>query len=234
MRRGFLRAVFRLTSFLQRRPEFTHAEFVEYWWREHTPLAAALPGLRRYSTTRPFTATASHDGVAELYFDSREAFDRVLGPDAETAAMNDVPEFIASTDRYHLRETVHVDDRPGANERTLLADTPVTEQAGFPTAEFVVFDRPDDVSPTAFDDALAADVERSRNDHDVRWFATAEAVDSDRDHDVAFLKRTYAAGRSGSSGGDTTPAARYPRLHGIAEAAVEFAGYERTVVDELP
>jgi len=220
--------MFRLTSFLQRRPELSYPEFLDYWWREHSPIAAALPGLRRYSTTRPIEQEHTpYDGVAELYFDSREAFDRVLGPDADTEAMNDVANFIGLTDRYHLTETVHVDAERG--EDALDAAAPIVEQTQFPVSEFVVFDRVNGVTDDAFDEALAAAVERARSDRAVDWFATGTPADTDPGFEVV-LKRTY---RDPPGDRRAAPAARYPGLRELVEPRVEFAGYERTVVDEL-
>ena len=218
--------MFRLTSFLQRRPDRSHAGFLDYWWREHSPIAAALPGLRRYSTTRPIDPAATpYDGVAELYFDSREAFDRVLGPGADTEAMNDVPRFIDTTDRHHLDETVHVDGDIG--EHSLNTEVPVAEQTGFPVSEFVVFDQDAGVTDEAFDAALSAEIQRARHESEVDWFASGVPAD-DADHD-ALLKRTHSEPPERVP----TPAARYPDLRELADPTAEFAGYERTVVDDL-
>lgn len=221
--------MFRLTSFLKRRPQFSHSEFLDYWWREHSPIAAALPGLRHYSTTRPIEQENTlYDGVAELYFNSREAFDRVLGPDTDTEAINDVTNFIGSTDRYRLTETVHIDS-PELDEYTLEDSVPVVEQTQFPVSELVVFDRFDNVSAEVFDGTLSLEIERVRSDQMVSWFATGVSTDDDSGFDV-LLKRTY---QEPGEKDHSSPARKYPNLCEVAEPIVEFVGYERTVVNEL-
>ena len=59
---------------LTRREGDTPEEFRSWWLEEHAPLARQLPGLRRlvFNLTE---ADAGYDGVSELWFDSRDAFD---------------------------------------------------------------------------------------------------------------------------------------------------------------
>jgi uncharacterized protein (TIGR02118 family) len=80
-------------SLLTRRPELSHAEFVRHWVEIHAPLAHAVPGLRRYvqnhivdERSRPDipTTEVAVDGVAELWFDDREAMARAnASPEAK-------------------------------------------------------------------------------------------------------------------------------------------------------
>lgn len=214
--------MFRLTSFLRRRPEFTHEAFLERWWREHSPLAETLPGLLKYCTTRPVDPSHEYDGVAELYFDDRDAFDRVLGPDATTDAIEDVPAFIESTSRYHLQETVHVDE---VIDRPELEQGPVVEQTQFPVSTFGAFRRRDGTGVAAFETAIERAAEEARDSPAVRWFATATPTD-DADIDV-LVKRTA----DDPPAGDATPPAFEP-LAAVAAPTLTFVGYERTVVDE--
>jgi len=80
-------------SLLTRRPELTHEEFVRHWIEIHAPLAHAVPGMRRYvqnhileTRTRldiPETIV-DVDGIAETWFDDREAMDRAnASPEAK-------------------------------------------------------------------------------------------------------------------------------------------------------
>ena len=80
-------------SLLTRRPELTHDEFVRHWVEIHAPLAHAVPGMRRYvqnhvqeTRTRsdiPETAVEV-DGIAEIWFDDREAMARAnASPEAK-------------------------------------------------------------------------------------------------------------------------------------------------------
>jgi len=80
-------------SLLTRKPEITHAEFVEHWLTVHAPLAHAVPGLRRYVQShilderrRPDIPTieVEIDGIAELWYDDRAAMERaVASPEAK-------------------------------------------------------------------------------------------------------------------------------------------------------
>ena len=72
-------------SMLTRKGELSHEAFVRRWVEIHAPLAHAVPGLRRYvqshivaEPTRPDipTTDVAVDGIAELWFDDREAMAR--------------------------------------------------------------------------------------------------------------------------------------------------------------
>ncbi|MEO1065475.1 MAG: EthD domain-containing protein [Actinomycetota bacterium] len=92
----------KLTFCLRRRPDLDREEFQRYWRETHGPLVAeraATLGVRRYVQCHTLGEDGLHaalqrrnggapepfDGVAELWFDSLDAFvaDR---PDARTAA----------------------------------------------------------------------------------------------------------------------------------------------------
>ena len=61
---------------LARRDDMTHADFVRWWFDDHAPLAAQLPGVRRIVFNEVDPAD-EYDGVSELWFDSRADFDAV-------------------------------------------------------------------------------------------------------------------------------------------------------------
>jgi uncharacterized protein (TIGR02118 family) len=72
-------------SLLTRRPELTHEQFVRHWTEIHAPLAHAVPGMRRYvqnhiagTRARPDIpeTQVDVDGIAEAWFDDREAMAR--------------------------------------------------------------------------------------------------------------------------------------------------------------
>lgn len=67
--------MFKAVILLSRRDDMTREEFRRWWTEEHAPLARALPGLRRLVFNVVSDADAPYDGVSELWFDSREAFD---------------------------------------------------------------------------------------------------------------------------------------------------------------
>jgi uncharacterized protein (TIGR02118 family) len=80
-------------SLLTRKPHLSHEEFVRHWLEIHAPLAHAVPGVRRYVQNHivderhradiPTTEVAV-DGVAELWFDDRDAMARAnASPEAK-------------------------------------------------------------------------------------------------------------------------------------------------------
>lgn len=65
--------MFKAIILLSRRDDMTHDEFTTWWFDEHAPLAAQLPGVRRI-VFNACTPNDDVDGVSELWFDSEEAF----------------------------------------------------------------------------------------------------------------------------------------------------------------
>ena len=64
----------KLILLVSRLPGLTIEQFTEHWEQVHGPLAAKLPGLRRYVQNHPVLEAygvrgMSHDGYAELWFD---------------------------------------------------------------------------------------------------------------------------------------------------------------------
>lgn len=66
---------------LLKRPEgWSRERFHQWWLEEHIPLAKDIPGLRKYHVCLT-TGSTTHegrepfDGVAELWFDNREALE---------------------------------------------------------------------------------------------------------------------------------------------------------------
>lgn len=72
----------KISVFLTRRSDLTHQEFIEYWTQNHTKLLGDLPPgevqVARYVQLQPTAdaipgfATATDDGVAELWVESVE------------------------------------------------------------------------------------------------------------------------------------------------------------------
>lgn len=67
--------MFKAIILLTRREDSSPAEFRDWWLERHAALARQLPGLRRLVFNVVETDDAPCDGVSELWFDSREAFD---------------------------------------------------------------------------------------------------------------------------------------------------------------
>jgi uncharacterized protein (TIGR02118 family) len=82
---------------VKRRPEMSLAEFRSYWKEVHAPIAARLPGLRRYVQSEVIDeayslAEPKWDGAAQLWFDDPKAirayiesdyYKRESGPDTQ-------------------------------------------------------------------------------------------------------------------------------------------------------
>ena len=105
--------MFKITFCLRRRPDLTPERFDAYWRDEHAPLVrrhAEALGIRRYVQSTRFDsdlaavaakvrgAPEPFDGVAELWFDSREAmeagFSTKAGRAAGRALLEDEARFI--------------------------------------------------------------------------------------------------------------------------------------------
>jgi uncharacterized protein (TIGR02118 family) len=65
---------FKAVILLARRDDMSAEDFRDWWLRDHAPLAARLPGLRRAMFNLVDDAD-DVDGVSELWFDSRDDFD---------------------------------------------------------------------------------------------------------------------------------------------------------------
>lgn len=98
--------MFKAIILLGRRDDATHDEFAAWWLERHAPLARRLPGLRRLVFNLVETDGAPFDGISELWFDSRDAFDAAYasGIGAEVAA--------DSTAHVATRVRLFVEERP--------------------------------------------------------------------------------------------------------------------------
>jgi uncharacterized protein (TIGR02118 family) len=102
-------------SLLTRKPELTHEQFVRHWLEIHAPLAHAVPGIRRYvqshileEHTRPDipSTDVEVDGVAELWYDDREAMARAMATPEAKALHADGALFIGRIKSYVTEEKV--------------------------------------------------------------------------------------------------------------------------------
>ena len=71
--------------------------FERYYAETHTPLAKAIPGLRRFEAARgvpaPDGAQVPYQRIAELTFDDMQALEAGRASDEGQAAANDIPNF---------------------------------------------------------------------------------------------------------------------------------------------
>ena len=102
-------------SMLARREGFSHEQFVRHWVEIHAPLAHAVPGLRRYvqshiveERTRPDIPAmpGEVDGIAELWFDDREAMTRAMATPEAKALHADGTLFIGRIKSFTVEEKV--------------------------------------------------------------------------------------------------------------------------------
>jgi uncharacterized protein (TIGR02118 family) len=100
-------------SLLTRKAGMTREQFVHHWRHVHAPLAHAVPGLRRYVQShiveerrRPdIPATdVEIDGIAELWYDDRDAMLRALATPEARALHADGALFIGRIKTYTVEE----------------------------------------------------------------------------------------------------------------------------------
>jgi len=103
------------TSLLTRKAGMTHEQFMTHWVDVHAPLAHAVPGLRRYVQShiieerkRPdIPATdVEVDGIAELWYDDRDAMARALASPEAKALHADGALFIGRIKTFTVEEKV--------------------------------------------------------------------------------------------------------------------------------
>ena len=95
--------MFKAIILLKRREDMTAAEFENWWIKEHAPLAAALDGVRKIVFNLAEDGGA-FDGVSELWFDSREAFDAAYATDHGKAVAADSIAHLADRQRLFVTE----------------------------------------------------------------------------------------------------------------------------------
>ena len=83
---------------VHKRPDMDRDEFRRYWRDVHGPLAAKIPGLRKYVQNHGLPDSASGalpcDGIAELWFDSPEAMKAAFASPEGIATTADIPNFL--------------------------------------------------------------------------------------------------------------------------------------------
>ena len=104
-------------SLLTRKDGLTHEQFVKHWLEIHAPLAHAVPGIRRYVQSHivderkradiaPLGVEAEIDGIAELWYDDRDAMARALATPEAKALHADGARFIGRIKTFIVEEKV--------------------------------------------------------------------------------------------------------------------------------
>jgi len=95
-------------------PQLSNDEFHRYWRENHGPIAAKIPGCRKYVQSHTIHRAwggrePSFDGVAELWFDDWQALERAGGSAEVRAALEDERKFIDhSRTAFFVAEEHHV------------------------------------------------------------------------------------------------------------------------------
>ncbi len=73
--------MFKAIILLTRREDASHDDFRSWWLERHAPLASRLPGVRRLAFNVVEASDAPYDGISELWFDDRAAFEAAYASD---------------------------------------------------------------------------------------------------------------------------------------------------------
>ena len=96
--------MFKAMILLTRKPEMSRAEFRTWLLDEHAPLAATLPGIRKLTYNIVETEDATVDGIAELWFDSREAFEGAYATETGKTVAADSMAHVSARVRLYVYE----------------------------------------------------------------------------------------------------------------------------------
>lgn len=87
----------KIVFLVHKRADLDREDFRRYWRETHGPIAARLPGLRKYVQNHalqgPDASNPEYDGFTELWFDDVESFQRALESPEAAAAFEDAAEF---------------------------------------------------------------------------------------------------------------------------------------------
>jgi uncharacterized protein (TIGR02118 family) len=103
----------KVAEIVKRRAGMGVEEFQAHWRDHHGPIVAKLPGLRRYVQSHPLPGgyrrgELPYDGVAELWFDSKDTLAAVGTTAAFADAKADEPNFIDTAQLLELVLDEHV------------------------------------------------------------------------------------------------------------------------------
>ena len=99
--------MYKLLGILKRPEGMDFDAFKTWWLTEHAPKVKQWPGLMKYAINLSTTADQRYDGIAEVWFDSREAMDAVFdtaeGQRARNSATNGSSDLIIITTEEHIQ-----------------------------------------------------------------------------------------------------------------------------------
>jgi len=100
-------------AFVTRRPDLSVDAFQRHWRDVHGPIAAAIPGLRRYVQCHALAETYARrpppfDGLAITWFDSTDAMRRAATTPEYARTRDDESRFAAPGEGHAILTTEHV------------------------------------------------------------------------------------------------------------------------------
>jgi len=103
--------MFKVMILLKRRDDMSPAQFADWWLGAHAPMARALAGLRaaRFNVIAG-DGNGAADGIAELWFDSRDAFDAAYATEHGKAVAADSMAHVSKRERLVVDEHVVLGD----------------------------------------------------------------------------------------------------------------------------
>lgn len=93
--------MFKVVFLVHKRPDLDSEAFRRHWRETQGTLGARIPGTRKYVQNHTVASlgagAAAYDGFAEIWFDSREAFEQAMATPEAQAAIVDLPNFLDTT-----------------------------------------------------------------------------------------------------------------------------------------
>ncbi len=95
--------MFKAIILLKRGEDMTHEDFKTWWLVDHSKKAATLPGVRKIVFNLAADGS-SFDGISELWFDSKEAFEAAYESEIGKAVAADSIAHLADRQRIFVTE----------------------------------------------------------------------------------------------------------------------------------
>ena len=95
--------MFKAMIMLTRRSDMTHEQFVRWWLDDHAPLARQLPGVREIRFNEVIDGDGV-DGITELWFDDREAFEAAYASNIGRTVAQDSLDHVSARVRLMVNE----------------------------------------------------------------------------------------------------------------------------------
>ncbi len=70
--------MYKLFGILKRPEGVSLEDFHQWWLKEHTTLVKRFPGLKKYAVNLMTSGDQRYDGVAEVWFDSKEDMEKIF------------------------------------------------------------------------------------------------------------------------------------------------------------